>query len=85
VVFEVDGQPVKSAFRSWSLLKLGPRKGERVPVLYQPTEPSRVAIDSFIQRYFGLVFPPALAIAVAYWAGVFRLRRNSPVGRDLQA
>ena len=79
-VHEVDGQAVKATFQSWYLYR-GPREGDRVPVLYLPTEPGRVAMDSFMQRYGPLVFPLVLAFAVAHWAGIFRRRRKAPIPR----
>ena len=81
VVHVVDGQPVKATFRSWYFYR-GPGEGERVPVLYLPTEPDLVAIDSFMQRYGPLVLPLVLALAAAHWAGIFRLRREAPSPRQ---
>jgi hypothetical protein len=75
VIHQVDGQPVKATFQSWYFFR-GPVEGERVPVLYLPTEPGHVALDSFLQRYGPLGFPLALALAAAYWAGLFRPRRE---------
>lgn len=77
VVHEVDGKPVKATFRSWYVYR-GPGEGERVPVLYLPTEPDRVTLDSFLQRYGPLVFPLILALAAASWAGVFRRHGEAP-------
>ena len=77
VVHDVDGQPVRASFRSWSIARRGPSDGERVQVLYLRAKPNEVALDSFLQRYGAVLSPFILAFAIAKACGVFRRRRGS--------
>ena len=67
----VGGQPVKATFRSWYFQR-GPEVAERFPILYLPTDPSFVKVDSSMQRYGPIVFPLTLALAAAFWSGILR-------------
>jgi hypothetical protein len=76
VVHDVNGEPIKATLRTWYVY-YHPSKGERLAVLFVPDEPGRVESDSFMQRYAPLALPLGLAVAVANWAGIFRLRRGT--------
>ena len=81
----VGGQPVKATFRSYYFHR-GPEKGARIPILYLPTDPHFVKVDSFTQRYGPIVFPLILALAAAYWSGIFHFwetHRTTPNGPGL--
>ena len=93
----VGGPPVKATFQSW-YFRRGPGKGERLPVIYLPTEPGFIKVDSVMQRYGPVSFPFILAFALAYWSGILRFSRRRvkeiddqrdlskpPGGRDLEA
>jgi hypothetical protein len=81
VSFECDGKTVKAHFRTWfHPLTIG----ERVPVLYLPSQPTIVELDSFWQRF--LVPIGALAIFVAM--GLVELRtvlKNYPRAKNTPA
>ena len=76
-VHMVDGIPMKATFRSWSFYR-SPAEGEHLSVMFRPGEPGFLVIDSFLQRYGPLAFPLVIALAAAFWAGVFQLHREAP-------
>lgn len=93
----VGGQPVKATFRSWYFQR-GPEVAERFPILYLPTDPRFVKVDSSMQRFGPIVFPLALALAAAFWSGILRFPSGpvkdvdeqsdppkSPVGREFES
>lgn len=78
VVYEVNGQLVRSTFQSWYIYR-GLAAGDRLAILYRPSEPGIVAMDSVIQRYGPIAFPLVLAFAAAHWVGIIRRRRQAPI------
>ncbi len=62
VSYVVKGKPIRATLRAWFGFL---RPGQRVPILYFPSDPNTVVLDWFWQRHFGSMLALALFMVVA--------------------
>jgi hypothetical protein len=74
VVYEANGKQVEANLRVWTWVH-SLEKGQQVPILYDPEEPSRVELDSFWQRYLPSLFLMLLGGAVGL-SVLWRVKRR---------
>ena len=62
VSYVAEGKPIRATLRAWFGFL---RPGQRVPILYVPSDPNTVALDWFWQRHFGSMLALAVFMVVA--------------------
>jgi len=83
VVYETEGKPVEARLSVWTWVHTL-EKSQKVPILYDPDQPSRVELDSFWQRYLPplafMVLGGAVGLGVLWRARRRRVSAISPGG-----